>query len=176
MVGQPCRISQSRFGMNIRSASAPASHTHLFANSRRAAVRHNPANTPEPKNSIECLFKLPSPATTPNRSHSLSSPPFRIRNSIAAHAIQNSGDERLWLLFGVVAGLGTLNKHSMLFFGSGVFAGLCLTAARREFAKRWVWLAGALALLIFMPNLLWEIRSEERRVGKECRSRWSPYH
>ena len=23
---------------------------------------------------------------------------------------------------------------------------------------------------------LHEIRSEERRVGKECRSRWSPYH
>src|SRR2546430_10296134 len=22
----------------------------------------------------------------------------------------------------------------------------------------------------------WVIRSEERRVGKECRSRWSPYH
>jgi len=21
-----------------------------------------------------------------------------------------------------------------------------------------------------------KIRSEERRVGKECRSRWSPYH
>ena len=23
---------------------------------------------------------------------------------------------------------------------------------------------------------LYYIRSEERRVGKECRSRWSPYH
>ena len=22
----------------------------------------------------------------------------------------------------------------------------------------------------------WKLRSEERRVGKECRSRWSPYH
>ena len=22
----------------------------------------------------------------------------------------------------------------------------------------------------------WRRRSEERRVGKECRSRWSPYH
>ena len=22
----------------------------------------------------------------------------------------------------------------------------------------------------------WFARSEERRVGKECRSRWSPYH
>ena len=25
-------------------------------------------------------------------------------------------------------------------------------------------------------NIRQEIRSEERRVGKECRSRWSPYH
>ena len=25
-------------------------------------------------------------------------------------------------------------------------------------------------------NTLLEMRSEERRVGKECRSRWSPYH
>ena len=26
------------------------------------------------------------------------------------------------------------------------------------------------------PEALWAMRSEERRVGKECRSRWSPYH
>ena len=26
-----------------------------------------------------------------------------------------------------------------------------------------------------LPNLIHR-RSEERRVGKECRSRWSPYH
>ena len=25
-------------------------------------------------------------------------------------------------------------------------------------------------------NALGGVRSEERRVGKECRSRWSPYH
>ena len=24
--------------------------------------------------------------------------------------------------------------------------------------------------------LMWLLGSEERRVGKECRSRWSPYH
>ena len=36
-------------------------------------------------------------------------------------------------------------------------------------------------ILVFEENL-WlmeqniEARSEERRVGKECRSRWSPYH
>ena len=27
-----------------------------------------------------------------------------------------------------------------------------------------------------MISLICGIRSEERRVGKECRSRWSPYH
>src|SRR2546427_4968851 len=28
-----------------------------------------------------------------------------------------------------------------------------------------------------LHHLVWEVvRSEERRVGKECRSRWSPYH
>src|SRR3712207_9032327 len=26
------------------------------------------------------------------------------------------------------------------------------------------------------PGGTWVTRSEERRVGKECRSRWSPYH
>ena len=25
-------------------------------------------------------------------------------------------------------------------------------------------------------GIYWMIESEERRVGKECRSRWSPYH
>ena len=25
-------------------------------------------------------------------------------------------------------------------------------------------------------NVFHSVRSEERRVGKECRSRWSPYH
>src|ERR1051326_5057403 len=27
---------------------------------------------------------------------------------------------------------------------------------------------------VFLPSV--SMRSEERRVGKECRSRWSPYH
>ena len=28
----------------------------------------------------------------------------------------------------------------------------------------------------FYRKKMQEMRSEERRVGKECRSRWSPYH
>ena len=32
------------------------------------------------------------------------------------------------------------------------------------------------ALEISDAPFAWNLRSEERRVGKECRSRWSPYH
>ena len=34
----------------------------------------------------------------------------------------------------------------------------------------------ALLRKIFAENEISAVRSEERRVGKECRSRWSPYH
>ena len=27
-----------------------------------------------------------------------------------------------------------------------------------------------------IASVKYDVRSEERRVGKECRSRWSPYH
>ena len=33
-----------------------------------------------------------------------------------------------------------------------------------------------LVVLVTIVMLVGTLRSEERRVGKECRSRWSPYH
>ena len=31
-------------------------------------------------------------------------------------------------------------------------------------------------IIVFLVDDMGLMRSEERRVGKECRSRWSPYH
>ena len=31
-------------------------------------------------------------------------------------------------------------------------------------------------LIVYVAEVQQKSRSEERRVGKECRSRWSPYH
>jgi 4-amino-4-deoxy-L-arabinose transferase-like glycosyltransferase len=72
--------------------------------------------------------------------------------------IVKTGDQRLWVWFGLLAGLGLENKHSMLIFGAGVVLGLLLTPARRSFRSPWIWIAGALAFLIFLPNLLWNIQ------------------
>ena len=46
-----------------------------------------------------------------------------------------------------------------------------IKAERRELHLPAIALRG---LVVFPNNLVH--RSEERRVGKECRSRWSPYH
>jgi len=66
-------------------------------------------------------------------------------------------DPRYWLWFGVFAGLGMENKYSMALFGFGIVVGLLLTAQRRVFLNKWIWLGGVAAFLMFLPNLLWNI-------------------
>lgn len=70
--------------------------------------------------------------------------------------IMQSGNARLWLLFGLLCGLGLQNKLSMLFFGAGVVAALALSRERRWFASPWLYAGGAVALAVVLPNLLWQ--------------------
>jgi hypothetical protein len=65
-------------------------------------------------------------------------------------------DPRFLIGFGLLAGLGLENKHSMLFFGFALTVSLLLTPARKFFASKWLWIAGALAFLLFLPNIIWE--------------------
>jgi dolichyl-phosphate-mannose-protein mannosyltransferase len=67
-------------------------------------------------------------------------------------------DPRYWLWFGVVAGLGLEEKYSIAVFGLGIVVGLLLTEQRRVFLNKWIWLGGLAAFLIFLPNLLWNIK------------------
>ena len=67
------------------------------------------------------------------------------------------GEPRYWLWFGVVAGIGLQEKYSILVLGSAVVIGLLLTAQRRFLWSKWMWLGGLVALLIILPNLLWNV-------------------
>jgi hypothetical protein len=71
--------------------------------------------------------------------------------------IIKTGNAKLWIWFGILSGFGLENKYSMLIFGAGIVLGLVLTEQRRMLASPWLWLGGALAFLIFLPNLLWNI-------------------
>jgi hypothetical protein len=62
---------------------------------------------------------------------------------------------RLWLIFGLVVGLGMLTKITILLFGFAIVAGLLLTPQRRYLASKWVWIGGALAFAFLLPYALW---------------------
>ena len=85
-------------------------------------------------------------------------PLFWMAAILVVARIMRTGDSRLWLWFGVLAGLGLENKHSTLSFGFAVTLALLLTQQRREFANKWIWIAGAIAVALFLPNLIWQIR------------------
>jgi hypothetical protein len=69
------------------------------------------------------------------------------------------GNPRYWLWFGVCAGFGLEEKYTIALFGFGIVVGLLLTAQRRTFLNPWIWLGCLAALLIFLPNLLWNIHN-----------------
>jgi hypothetical protein len=73
--------------------------------------------------------------------------------------IIRTGHQRLWLLFGLIAGIGILNKHSTLLFGFSIFLALLVTRQRRLLQNVWIWAGALLAFLIFLPNLLWEVEN-----------------
>jgi len=66
-------------------------------------------------------------------------------------------DPRLWLPLGLVAGVGFLNKYSMAFFAIALSVGFLLTEQRRLLFTRWMVGGALLALLVALPNLLWQI-------------------
>jgi hypothetical protein len=65
---------------------------------------------------------------------------------------------RHWLWFGVIAGIGMQEKYSIAVFGFGVVVGLLLTEQRRVLFNQWIWLGGLAAFVIFLPNLIWNVR------------------
>src|SRR2546430_13154736 len=90
---------------------------------------------------------------------------------ISGPLTQSSGlvaPEFLWHLIWLPA-LGV----PYIWFAIGLFYAALINEGWRKRRPYLLALSGILGCIVL---LLLIIRSEERRVGKECRSRWSPYH
>ncbi len=82
---------------------------------------------------------------------------FWIVCSLIAARLLAGGDERLWVALGVTVGLGLLNKYSVGFFAFAFIVGVLLTPERRRLWSFWPLIGGAVAGVIFLPHILWEI-------------------
>jgi hypothetical protein len=63
-----------------------------------------------------------------------------------------------WIAFGAIAGLGLENKYSIAAFAVFLLVGLLLTPQRRFLFSPWILAGGFVALLLFLPNLIWNIQ------------------
>jgi hypothetical protein len=71
-----------------------------------------------------------------------------------------SNDPRCCVAIGAVIGLGLMTKYTMGFYVAGIVGGMALTGARRFFASKWLWIGAAVAFLICLPNLIWQLRHD----------------
>jgi hypothetical protein len=69
-----------------------------------------------------------------------------------------SEDPRWWLGIGAVIGLGMMTKYTMAMFAAGIVGGVLLTDARRYLKSPWLWGGVGLSLLVFLPNMIWQIQ------------------
>lgn len=75
-----------------------------------------------------------------------------------AMMLRGASERRWWVVFGVSAGVGLLNKPSMVFFLLAAGAGLLATPQRRVLASRWFAVALVLLIAIALPNVLWQVQ------------------
>ncbi len=68
----------------------------------------------------------------------------------------NGGNQRLWLLAGLLLGIGMLTKMTILFLGLAIFVSLWMVPERRWFRQPWIWLAALLAAACAIPYVLWQ--------------------
>lgn len=64
---------------------------------------------------------------------------------------------RGWLLVGLVAGIGLENKLLPGVLLAALLVGVLVAGPREALRSRWPWLAGLLALVLWAPNLAWEV-------------------
>jgi 4-amino-4-deoxy-L-arabinose transferase-like glycosyltransferase len=65
--------------------------------------------------------------------------------------------QRLWPLFGLVAGLGLLTKLTMLFFCLADPLAVALTSARRHLLTPWPWLGCGISFAFLLPYVFWQL-------------------
>ena len=70
--------------------------------------------------------------------------------------IIRDGNERWWLAIGAVAGVALLTKYMIAFWLVALGIGVLATPARRSLTRPYVYLGAATALLIVLPNVLWQ--------------------
>jgi 4-amino-4-deoxy-L-arabinose transferase-like glycosyltransferase len=75
---------------------------------------------------------------------------------VLVRIIKGNGKEpKLWILFGVIAGIGLMTKLTMAFFLVSLFIAFIVTSKRNLLKSIWPWIGVGIALIILSPYVIW---------------------
>ncbi|MEM6725013.1 MAG: glycosyltransferase family 39 protein, partial [Bacteroidota bacterium] len=77
----------------------------------------------------------------------------------------DTSKEKFLLHSSLVAGLGLLNKYTMAFWILGIVVGFLSYEKARIYKQPKTYLAAAIALLVFLPNLIWQWQNDFPVLG-----------
>jgi 4-amino-4-deoxy-L-arabinose transferase-like glycosyltransferase len=67
-----------------------------------------------------------------------------------------TGNHKLWIVLGFLAGIACLTKMTILFLGPGFLIALLASKYRKELLTPWPWLGAGICLALVSPYLIWQ--------------------
>jgi hypothetical protein len=68
-----------------------------------------------------------------------------------------SGNKRLWIVLGLIAGVACMTKMTILFLGPGFLVAMVVSKYKKDLLTAWPWWGAALCVLVVAPYLVWQI-------------------
>jgi hypothetical protein len=66
------------------------------------------------------------------------------------------GDARLWIVVGLIAGVGLNDNDLVAFLGVAIAVGIAIAGPRSVFRSRWLYAGALIALAMWAPYLIWQ--------------------
>lgn len=70
--------------------------------------------------------------------------------------LEQTRDERWWLVLGVIAGFSLNTKYLIAFYLVALAVGLLATPLRKSLQRPWIYVGASLVALMVLPNVIWQ--------------------